>query len=282
MWALGDSYERSEQHYKYVFEDSPEAYFVVAQSGIVLHCNLASRKLAATLGTVQIRSGITDIFSIFQEENAVKLREMIKTSMKGEVDEKELILRRLSAGDLWPDQLTTLGAQARSQPLCWKHGLLCVLITFEDVTLYVARRHIVTERYRSLYEGMMKFQRELEELSDRQEAVAAKYLCSFHKLYMDYGNALLLQAYILGRADIKKEAFHLRMDTENACEMVSFRCAERLLDLILTREEAFPTAIFCDRFRYSHLIINLLNFAAENAKPGSEVSLHCSIAVIPI
>lgn len=280
LWALGDSFERSEQHYKYVFENCAEACFVTSKEGIVLYCNVAGRKLAAALGTSHLRYGVTNVLSLFQEENTVKLSEMLHTSSLGESDEKELILNRLPISNLEPEQFRALGVQARSQALLWKHNSPCVLLALEDVTLYIARRHILTQRYRSLYEAVADFQSDLERLFDRQEVVPAKQLSASHKLYMDYGNALLLQAYIMGRAEMKKEAFHLRVDTENACEIASYRFAERFLDLVLSREEAFPTAIFSDKLRYSQLIINLLSFAAEHARAGSEVSLHCSIAVM--
>ena len=280
LWALGDSFERSEQHYKYVFENCSEACFVLSKEGVVLHCNVAGRKLAAALGTIHIRNGVTNVLSLFQEENAVKLREMVHTSSLGECDEKELILRRLPTSSLQPEQFKALGVQARSQPLLWKHDSSCLLLSLEDVTLYIARRHIMTERYRSLHEAVVEFQGELDRLFDRQEVVAAKQLSACHKLYMDYGNALLLQTYFLGKAEVRKEGFHLRMDTENACEVASYRYTECCLDLVLSREEAFPAAILSDKMRYSHLIINLLSFAAEHAKTGTEVSLHCSIAVM--
>lgn len=276
LWTLADSFRRSDQHHKDILNGAIEAYFVTDLEGVVLYTNTAGRHLAAALNVPAIRYGYSSLFLLFQEENAVKLQDILKSSARLEADEKELIIKRLPAGPLDVRQVRGLGVQVRSQPFTWREKP-AILFAFEDVSLYIARRLFLTSIYRQLHTSVIEFSKELEVLHKMKHSISAKELFSFYQLHTEYGNSLLLQYYILGRVEMRKEPFHLRTEVENVMEFVSFRAYHRNIDLYLTREEGFPAAVYADKLRHTQLLTNLLTFVVDQAKEGSEVGLYCAV-----
>lgn len=276
LWTLADSFRRSDQHHKDILNGAIEAYFVTDLEGTVLYTNTAGRHLAAALNVPSIRYGSISLFSLFQEENVVKLQDLLKSSARREPDEKELIIKRLPAGPLDVRQVRGLGVQVRSQPFTWREKP-AVLFAFEDVSLYIARRLFLTSIYRQLHMSVMEFSEQLEILHRMKHSISAKELFSFYQLHTQYGNSLLLQYYILGRVEMRKEPFHLRTEVENVMEFVSFHAYQSNIDLYLTREEGFPAAVYADKLRHTQLLTNLLTFVVDQAKEGSEVALYCAV-----
>lgn len=276
LWTLADSFRRSDQHHKDILNGSLEAYYVTDLDGLILYTNVAGRHLAAALNVPDIRYGSCSLFSFFQEENAAKLQDLLKSSSRQESDEKELIIKRLPAGPLDVRQVRGLGVMVRSQPFIWRERP-AVLFAFEDVSLYIARRLFLTSIYRQLHMSVMEFSDQLEMLHKMKHSISAKELFSFYQLHTEYGNSLLLQYYILGRVEVRKEPFHLRTEVENVMEFISFRAYQSNIDLYLTREEGFPAAVYADKLRHTQLLTNLLTFVVDQAKEGSEIGLYCAV-----
>ena len=277
LWSLMDSFRQSDNHYSDVINNSLEAYYVTNDEGVVFYTNIAGRHMAAALNVPDIRYGTSNLFSFFQDENTVKLREMLKESNRKEGDEKEMIIQKLPAGKLDVRRLRGLGVMARSQPCVWKERKT-TLFAFEDVSLYIARRHFLSTIYRDLHISVMHFSQQLEDLSCLKYTISAKELFSFYQLYTEYGNSLLLQYYYLGKVEIRREPFHLHTEIENVMEFISFRAHQSNIDLLLSREEGFPSAAVTDKLRHTQLLTNLLSFVVDQAKEGSEIAVYCAVA----
>ena len=276
LWVLFDSYKRSEGHFQEVFNGAVEARFVTDKDGIILYCNTAGRRFAGALGQSSIHYSSTPLISLFSEENTAKLQEMLQTASKGESDEKEFILKRIAPGSIDASQIKSLGVEVRSQPMQWKRTE-ALLFSFEDVSLYIARRLFLTSIYRKLSVSISDFSSTVSRLVSSQQPPSATDISSLYFLYTDYSNSLLLQYYILGRVELRKEVFNLRTELENVLEFASFRSFDRNIDLSLTRQDGLPTTVFADKQRHSQLLMNLLVFSVEHAKESSEVTVTCAV-----
>ena len=276
LWTLGDSYKRSEQHYEHCFNGALEAVFIVRFDGRILHCNFGAKNLRRQI--TKPGSDLSKIQSLFQDENSVKIKDMLEAAVKGETDEKEIILKKLPMNCTHPEELKGLGLQIRSQPLLWKRDR-AVMLTCEDVSLYISRRVFLASIYKQLHSSVLDFSEEMESLHYTHSMLDARSLHRFHCLSNEYGNALILQFYVLGRAELKKEGFNARSEVENVMELSSLQASDSKVDLLLTREDGFPTSVCGDKIKHEKLLNNILAFVISNAKPRSEVSLLCSVEV---
>lgn len=276
-WAMGDSYRRSEGQYKDLFNFCRQAVFVVDFSGTILYSNSGAKRFNRLQRKAPLPPN-SKIQLLFQEENQAKIAEMLASAQQGENDEKEFILKKLPTGSLFPEELQGLGLQIHTQPFPWK-AQNAVLVTCEDVTLFIIRRLFLAGVYKRLHEQAAEFTEQLESLQCMKSPVDVTTLCSYQALCIDYGNALSLQYFLLGRAEMRREGFHIRSELEAIMEFAFYSACKNNLDLLLTREDGFPTTVFGAKLQHEKLLTDILTLAISQANTGSEVSLFCSVEV---
>jgi PAS domain S-box-containing protein len=276
-WALTDSYRRSEGHYKDLFNFSRQAVFIVSLDGTILYTNSGAKRLNRLQRKTPLLKN-TKIQSLFQEENQAKLTEMLASAQHGESDSREFIIKKLPTGTLFPEELQGLGLEIRSQPFPWKDQN-SVLITCEDVSVFIVRRLFLAAIYKNLHEQAAEFTEQLESLRSMSSPVDVTALCSYQSLCIDYGNALALQYFMLGRTEMRREGFHIRSELEAIMEFAYCSACKNNIDLLLTREDGFPSTVYGAKLQHEKLLANILSFAVSQASAGSEVSLLCSVEV---
>lgn len=275
LWVLYDSYHHSEALHYRLFDESPNAMFIVTSAGKIVTHNRQARKLAQKLNkpVTLLQSG--SFQDLFAEEFTTRFQDMIAAAMKGEEEEEELFLKPLPS-KLDADVLCDLAIGVKFQPTIWKNGN-CVKVTCSDISPFMSRRLFLMQLYKGVYGSIYAFLRNLQKLYQCNEAIQSVDMYKYNKIASTLKNTLVLQSYFLGRIELKKEHYHIKNEISTQVNFAYVKAEDKGVLLTATKDTAMPLSVLGDKSKHNQLLSVLLDFALEQAVKGTEVVLHCSV-----
>ena len=277
LWVVYDSYHRSEALYYRLFEESPNAIFIVTSGGKVVAHNRQARKLVQKLKKPLTLMQTGSFQDLFAEEFTTRFQDMIAAAMKGEEEEEELFLKPLPS-KLDADVLCDLAIGVKFQPTIWKNGN-CVKVTCSDISPFMSRRLFLMQLYKGVYGSIYAFLRNLQKLYQCNEAIQSVDMYKYNKIASTLKNTLVLQSYFLGRIELKKENYHIKNEITSQVNFAHIKAEDKGVILTTSRDTAMPLSVLGDKSKHNQLLAVLLDFALEQADKGTEVALHCSVAL---